>query len=79
MPLVLGDQVSPPLAAKLPLALPIVSHCSFYLQVAPLTSVMYPAVPKRPGTKMTYANEIHAVRRVQRKYLWRLVVMSAVR
>jgi hypothetical protein len=37
---------------------------------------MYPAVPSIAGTKMTYANESHAVRRVQRKYLWRLVVMS---
>jgi len=37
---------------------------------------MYPAVPNIAGTSMTYANDNHAVRRVQRKYLWRLVVMS---
>lgn len=30
------------------------------------------------GTSMTYAKEIQAVRRVQRKYLWRLVVMPVV-
>jgi len=28
------------------------------------------------GTRNTYAKEIHAVRRVQRKYLWRLTIMS---
>lgn len=39
---------------------------------------MYPAVPNIAGTKMTYANEIQAVRLVQRKYLCRLVVMSAM-
>jgi hypothetical protein len=40
---------------------------------------MYPAVPSIVGTKMTYANESHAVRFVQRKYLWRLTVMSVGR
>jgi hypothetical protein len=49
-----------------------------HLHPYPLTSVMYPAVPNKPGTRMTYANEIHAVRLVQRKYLWRLVTMSAL-
>lgn len=44
-----------------------------------LTSVIYPAVPSRPGTRMAYAKVIHAVRPVQRKYLCRLTVISAQR
>jgi hypothetical protein len=69
-----------------PLLFPRISHLpcihiSFPSLILPpdilaLTSVMYPAVPNIAGTSMTYANDNHAVRRVQRKYLWRLVVMS---
>ena len=80
----LRDRVTPPLAAHLPLALPtrqlllswVVISLAIPLSLAPLTSVMYPAVPSIAGTSITYANESQAVRRVQWKYLWRLVVMS---
>jgi hypothetical protein len=51
--------------------------CCASRSLVPLTSVMYPAVPSIAGTSITYANESQAVLRVQRKYLWRLVVMSA--
>lgn len=43
-----------------------------------LTSVMNPRYPNIAGTTTTYANVSHPVRGVQRKYLWRLTIMSAL-
>lgn len=76
--LVLRDEIPPPLSAELPLALFRLSapHSLLVTSIPALTSVMYPAVPTMEGTKTTYAKVNQAVRRVQRKYLWRLTVMS---
>jgi hypothetical protein len=75
----LRDDISPSLSTHLPLALchPLAfKPNTTYISRDNLTSVMYPAVPSIVGTRITYANEIHAVRLVQRKYLWRLTIMS---
>lgn len=76
-PLKLRNNIPPPLPTHLPLALCHLLAPSLHPSFSPsLTSVIYPAVPSIAGTNITYANESHAVRFVQRKYLWRLTVIS---